>query len=363
MNSSSGLHYIRPIDIYDTFMAKEKKLSVNTILKIARKKGIILSSDTSRDELSRYISSIPFDNSDIAELYELIESDRRAEKTTSNRVKKQVTFDEIKAAVDKLNEERAPFDEVYTILTDPGASTCILDAVYYETDYSKARMLQTTKKKARIEFAPRGDTLVRFPANEKCTKIVDSILSNIESNSGEVLSVEHIELSHIADAEKRNNFFISLLGNVENMPAKDVVSVKMVPIADTDDFTSDEEEASSPELTGLIKRVAIDGKAITVLKEYQSLIQKGFFISSLTWIAEDKDVKPNVLVELEAGFANPNECKGFKYSVRGIYTLEKDSGMFSIQKKAAPEAARIKYLAVIEKAAKRSIDEISHDKS
>jgi hypothetical protein len=355
-------YHVRPIDIYDTFMAKEKKLSITTILQIARAKGIILSPNSSRENLAQYISSIPFDYDDIVELYTLIESDKKGEKTTSTRVKKKLDFTTVNSAVDKLNKDRELFKEVYQIISPPNSPVIVLEATYHETDYSRARMLQTTKRKARIEFTSKTDTLVRFPANGKCTQIVNDIILNIETNEGEKFDVEKIELSHISSPERRNSFFLSLLSNADQMVTEDIVSVKMMPLnADGDDDMNETEGGTA--ITGLIKRIAIEGTAITALNEYKSLINNGFFISNISWKAKDTTTNPNILVELEAGFSNPVDCIDFKYSVKGIYTLEKDSGFFSLHRKQATETDRLKYLTKIENAAKASMDKVNDDKS
>lgn len=362
MAINRGMHYIRPIDIYDTFMAKEKRLSIVTMLKIARSKGILLSVHSDREELARQISHIPFDSSDIVSLYEKIEEDKKREKTTSTRIKQKIAFSNIKGAIDRLKEQRGLFDEVYTIVSNPDAPTCIIEALYYETDFSKARMLQTTKRKARIEIDSKDGTLIRFPANEKCTQIVDSIIKNIEEASdSQELFIERIELAHVTNSEQRNKFFLTLLNSLEKLPAKDVIAVKMIPMDSLDEDDEDEDSANKKEITGMIRKIAIEGQALTASPEYQGLIEKQFFISNMIWTATDTGSSPNVLVELEAGFANQQDCRDFKYSVKGTYSVEKDSGVFSMHRKQATESDRLKYLSLIEKAAQRSISELGND--
>jgi hypothetical protein len=360
IDSQGRNYYLTPLDIYDTLMAKERKLSISTMIQLAQKKGILLSSQDSRETLARYISSIPFDYGDIEELYNIIETDQRREKTTNSTVRKTISFDSVKDDVDKLNEEREVFGEVYSIVSNPNSPTVIIDAKYRETDFAKARMLQTTKREARIELSPKTkDTLIRFPANEKCNQIVNALISNIEKYTGQNIEVEKVELTNITTPAKRNKFFFSLMNGIEGMPTKDVLSVKMIPMNLED---ADEEPEENAQITSLIRRVAIDGQAITASKEYQSLVSKGFFISSIVWQADDTTTNPNTLVELEAGFAVQSECKDFKYSVKGTYAFEKEAGGFSLHRKPASELDRIKYLSLIEKAAKDSLDEVSNDK-
>lgn len=355
--------YLEPLDIYDTLMAKEKRLSIAAMLNIAREKGVLLSGEDSRESLARYLSSIPFDYGDISRLYDLIESDARRDKTTSSRVKKELKFPSILTAVNTLNDERSVYGEVYSIVSPPSSQTVVLDVRYIETDFSKARMLQKTRKDARIEFnIATSDTLIRYPANDKCGQIVRSLIKKVENGLGDDIVLERIELSNIVTAEKRNDFFFKLMDNLSGMPAKDVVSVRMMPMNGDSDEDAQEEEENS-QLVSLIKRVSFDGQAITASKEYKSLVDKGFFISNVTWKACDMTVSPNILVELEAGFAVQGECKDFKYAVKGTYAFEKEANGFSLYKKTATELDRIKYLGLIERAAKSSLDEVSNVKN
>lgn len=371
MNNTARNYFINSVDIYDTLMAKSKQLTKSIIMDIAQKKGFLISKDDTREELATFAASLPFDYDDIGALYDLIEQDQHRDKVTSSTVKKKIAFENLKVAIDRVNEERAPYGEVLTILSDPRDGKIAVQASYVDTNFGKARMLQHTKREARIEFgATQNATHVRLPANEKCAKILSSIVKAIEESTGDTLEMEKVELRNITKPAKRNDFFFGLLNSVAGMPLQNILSVKMVPMPISADNDSDEVDTETseeevviegPRITGLIKRVAIEGDAVHGTREYQSLVEKGFFIANISWQAIDTNAKPSLMVELEAGFADQTECKGFKYAVKGIYNQEKDSGDFSFRRKAADDLTKRKYLTLIEKAAKTSFDGLTSD--
>ena len=77
----------------------------------------------------------------------------------------------------------------------------------------------------------------------------------------------------------------------------------------------------------------------------------------------DKTIEPNLLIEFEAGFAEPQDCKGFEYVVKGAYTYKKNENSFSSTRKPLSEPDKLKYKLKIEEAARKSKQEVSHDKT
>lgn len=356
----SRKYHVTQQDIRDVLLARGQKVSVNALVGFAKSKNILISSTQDRNELARYVATIPFDNNDIEYLYDLIEYDQRREKTTSSRVKRQLPEKSIRDAVNKLQEKRAHSNDVLTVISSPGAPTCILEYTYDEEDFGKARMLQVTRKKVRIEFELGAkETVIRLPANARCEEAVDYILGIINENTEEPFKVEKIDLSHLSSPHKRNYFFDSLMKNMDGMEPEDVIGVKISRLdeEDDDEFTDDEDVP----VPCFIKKAALEGSSLLSQEEYHAFMNKGFFISNMKWRAIDKTSSDLLKVEIEAGFADQANCKKFKYDIKGVYTTEKDSAIFSDKRRPASESERIKYLALIEKSSECSIEGANRD--
>ncbi|MDL2280114.1 hypothetical protein LJC15_05605 [Desulfovibrio sp. OttesenSCG-928-G11] len=353
----SRKYHITQQDIQDVLLARGQKVSVNALVALAKSKNILVSNHEERMSLARYVAKIPFDNSDIEFLYDLIEYDQRREKTTNSRVKKNIPEAEVREAVKNLQEQRSYSNEVLNVISKPGAPTCIIEYEYDEEDYGKARMLQVVRKKVRLEVSlGNKETIIRHPANLKCEQAVDYILNTINEAADEPFKVEKIDLSHIASPDKRNLFFDSLMKNMEGIQADDVTGIKISRMGeDEEDSTDDGQEVLVP---GFIKKAALEGSSLLLQDEYQAFKNKGFFISNMKWTAVDITSQERVKVEFEAGFSDQANCKNFKYDVKGVYTTEKDSTIFIDKRRPANEAERLKYLALLEKASETSIDEV-----
>ncbi|MEF3698141.1 hypothetical protein [Desulfolutivibrio sp.] len=367
--------HITSIDIFAALMAKGRKIGVTGLVNFAKQKCILVSKDEDRELLSEYVSQLPFDFDDIVKLYEIIESDNRREKLSITQVKKTISYDKFQHAIDSLSTQLAISGEKITILSNPDSPFLRIIYEYPHVDYGKATMLQETIVRDSIEFSlqKKDVTDIRFAANSKCKDLIKKIIDEIEGLESSTIEIDEIDLSHVTDGKRRNDFFFSLINTIPGLVLDDVSGVKISNInnsiaiendlVDTDAEETEPEMFPATELTGFIKDVAIRGKSLLFQKEYLDFVEKGFFISNLVWRSLDKNVEPNIMVEFEAGFADHQQCKNFQYSVKGAYVFKKDKSVFSSTRKPLAEPDKIKYKTKIEQAALKSKREISYDKA
>ncbi|WP_028570905.1 hypothetical protein [Desulfonatronum lacustre] len=361
--------HVTSIDIFDTLMAKGRKIGAHGLIDMAKQKYILVSQNEERQKLANYVSQLPFDHDDIVNLYEIIEQDYRREKITTKQIKKALTYDQIHNSVEALSTQLANIGEKINILTNPNSPTLIIEYEYKDIDYGKATMLQEVIRKDRIEFTHNIiETNIRTAANEKCKELIQKIIQEIERAENENLDVDEIELANVADGKKRNDFFFALINSIADLQLDDVSGVKIsrfggAPIDEEHESDNGEEVLPTPELAGFIREVAIKGKALLSQKEYIDFVDKGFFISNLTWKSLDIACVPNQLVEFEAGFSDPQDCKGFQYAVKGAYTFKKENSTFSTTRKKLSEPEKISYKSKLEEAARFSKQEVTNDKS
>ncbi len=365
--------HITSLDIFDTLMAKGRKIGIDGLMNMAKNKYILISKGDDKEKLAEYVSQLPYDYDDIVALYEIIEQDTRREKLSTIQIKKKMEYDHIQEAVDSLSTQLANCGEHLSIKSNPNQPVLFLEYEYKDVDFGKATMLQETTLRDRIEFSLKKTDLtdVRFAANQKCKDLIDRIIKEIEQISKNSIDVDEIELSHISDGGKRNRFFFSLISAIPGLELDDVSGVKISKSNDSltvedeikelagDDVEND--AMATKELTGFIKEVAIKGRALLSQKEYQDFVSKGFYISNIVWKSLDKNIEPNLLVEFEAGFSNHQECKGFQYAVKGAYSYKKNESIYSTTRKPLTEPDKLKYKSMLEESARRSKKEASHE--
>lgn len=367
--------HITSLDIFDTLMAKGRKIGVDGLMNMAKNKYILISKDDDKEKLAEYVSQLPYDYDDIVGLYEIIEQDTRREKLSTMQIKKKMKYDQFHGVVDSLSTQLASCGERLNIKSNPNQPVLFLEYEYRDVDYGKATMLQETIIRDRIEFSlNKSDvTDVRFAANKKCKEMIEKIIKEIEEASSDKLEVDEIELSHISDGGKRNRFFFTLISEIPGLELDDVSGVR---ISKSNDVLTIENEVkehgeddvdpdaiATKELTGFIKEVAIKGSALLNQKEYRDFVSKGFFISNIIWKSLDKSVEPNLLVEFEAGFANNQECKGFQYTVKGAYSYKKNESVYSTTRKPLAEPDKLKYKSKLEESARKSKREVSYEET
>jgi hypothetical protein len=123
-----------------------------------------------------------------------------------------------------------------------------------------------------------------------------------------------------------------------------------------DEETKDEETAeAADEMLSVVENVALYGQMLMSSAEYQQLKQKGFYITSVTWISQQK-YSPFNRVEFEAGFEHPKQGKGFRYNVRGIYRKRKSK--YTKTRRPVDDDVKQSWFPIIERTAHQVLAEL-----
>ncbi len=107
------------------------------------------------------------------------------------------------------------------------------------------------------------------------------------------IPIDLIEVGEFTAAQ-RTEFFTFLISKLEGFTLNNVTSVKVEPVQkdggkDELDLEDDRNrEHAEQEALALVKNVVLKGEALLVSEEYQSLLKKGFFITSIIWRAKQK---------------------------------------------------------------------------
>ncbi|UJB63277.1 hypothetical protein YS110_00090 [Acidovorax sp. YS12] len=347
-------------DIFDLLASAKQKLTENVLREIARERGIFYSPNDSREDLADALSLLPFTLNELVGLMDRRETSRRNEKTTTIILDATIESDDIKAAIKEYQEEVGPTEKVDSHLK--GANEVVLNVEYDEMDYSRTRLIQRQRHDATIQFVQQnGKTLVRLPASEKSLRIVENLTSRIESHRKAVVPRETIELDPDFGADERTAFFTRLMSELPGYKLKGVTNLRISPSKrsdtetdDDEDLDDDEREAASREMLVIVRSMALTGENLMASEEYQALRKRGFFITAITWRADQTSI-PYDAPHLHAEFADGEAGTGFKYSVKGIYRFQE--GFYTKTARPADDAEREKLYGLLEATARKVLSE------
>jgi len=360
MSKQNLLYCATDKEIYDVLMSAKQRIHSGVLLELGKDRKIFYSSSDSREDLIHQLSLLPHGYHELNIILEQREHAGRAEKVTSVTFNAKLTVDELKEIAKEYIGE-SPDDEKVTTFTK-GADQVFVNVKYSDIDYGKTRLVQRTPKEAAIEFHVGEDkTVVRMPANAKAKEVLGKFRTKLETKRKEEVPFERIEISDFNSSEARTEFFTTLISKLEGFKLDNVTSVKVEPIsklASEDDLDLDDDqskEEAKQEALALVKNVALKGETLLASEEYQSLLKKGFFITSIIWRSKLL-TDPFPVVEFEAAFEEPELGKGFKYHVRGA--LNFSEGEYTKTLRPLEPADKEKYLAILEKTASSTVKTI-----
>lgn len=349
-------------DIYDLLISGKQRLTENVLHELARDRGIFYSPKESRSDLADRLSMLPHDFHDIAGIVERREHGRRGEKTTSIRLDAAIPVEELRAAVAAYQQEAGASEKV--VHHQKGANGLAMQVEYDEFDHSRTRLLQKQRHEAGIDFMVEdGKTVVRLPATEKAKRIVAIVKDKIESTRKENIAEESIELTALTTPEARSAFFTKLISQLPGYRLKDVTNLKVAShqadeaIEDDDalDIENDSEGEAGRKMYAAVHSMALNGQNLVQSEEYQQLTKRGFFITAITWRAEQISL-PYDIIQFDAGFEDRQRGTGFKYAVQGAFRFQK--GQHTKSPRPVSETERAAFFALIESTARKVLTDL-----
>jgi hypothetical protein len=356
-------------EVYDLLMGSKKAITQRVLLDFAASRGIFYSPRNDRDQLIDVISVLPLTFSELQHFIGHREGAGRGDKTTSITLGAELTIEDMKEACKMYAQERDA-DEKATQRQE-GVNRCVLSVEYIDLDFSKTTLLQRKFKEAEIELVvAENETMIRMPATEKGRKIVNELIEHLETVKKVKIQERTIDLSRFSSAMK-TQFFTQLSSSLEGYKHYDVshVNIEREIVTESQSLTGvdegddeiqvveDETAEIKETMISAVHQAALRGQSLLYTPEYQALLNKGFYLSSIVWQSTRLD-PPQDLYEFDAGFEDPKAGIGLKYNVRG---MRKNRGVNSYNKtwRAITEKReRSPLLALIENAAKAVASEL-----
>lgn len=357
MTKTHGPSIYIPTDknIFDAF--HHKKATTKELRLFLRKKGIIASNLTTKEDLIRKICRIPFGYRDYQYITELLENPNRKEKITRSAIRTSTTQKEVVESAEKVKSELLEKGESTTI--NITGNKIFVRSTYVEIDFTKTELKQRQRKVCEVELELNSDELtIRRPASKKGQEISDLLRKKLSEEKDTELIEENISLETVTDPKSRTLFFDKLIKKIPGYHIFDVIDVNVHHIDDKGEDIEKENDENGEEniISSKIVKAALSGEGVLESEQFSQLHEEGFYISKIIWIVEDKDIGGD-RIELEAEFGDPRLCKDFKYLVRGIFRYNDSRGHHNATRRPASKTELHQYNPLLEKAAKEAAEE------
>jgi hypothetical protein len=304
-------------DIYDLLMSARQKMSEKILRSLALERGIMYSEETDRGVLCELISQLPHDYNSIVKLIDTREQSSRSEKRTFACIPVQLSMSELDQVINNYRANSKNSDEI--LLRSKRSNAAHLNVAYEELDYSKTRLMQRQTRDADVEISiENGQTIIRTPSSDKADEIVSSIAAEIERIKLQKISATSITMDGLG-SEQRTLFFLKLIGALPDYKLRTVVNMRIASEVESDDDDGDSDiendRVAGHGLVGKVNDIAMSGVNLLQSNEYQNLRKSGFFITSMTWQA-DQISKPKDLLQFEVSFRSGRQGTGFRFNAR-----------------------------------------------
>ena len=304
-------------DIFDLLISSKQRLTEKNLSEMFIGRGLIMSRETDRFALCETISQMPHDRKSLLYMIEMREAASRLEKRAFTELAIALTSSEIDAAVNAYS--RAPGIADKITVQWRRAKGAFFNVEYDETDYSKTRLMQTQKRDAGIEItSENGITTIRMPSTDKADDIVAGIVTEIEKIKLQKVEQGNISLSGMS-AQARTEFFIRLIRGIPGYRLISVVSMKVASELPVDELTADLDIETDgdvgQEFLSKVNKVAMSGHNLLQTEEYQTLLRNGFFLTAVSWRAEQIE-RPNDVLQFDISFKNGSEGTGYRFNAK-----------------------------------------------
>lgn len=327
----SSLYYASDKNIFDAI--NNAKVDGETIQEMFRRRNIVCSRQTKREDLAEFLSRLTHDYLDHKDLSLRLGTTPRRERVTAiDLIGLPPKNSEIQAAIETLKVKLQKHGDVVTVTQE--GNTFLLEVRYTEIDYKRTEFSQLQRRTGVLEIVKdKQRTVVRSTKSHYMDEARDELVIQICNETAEELERREISLAHFLEPTIRSQFFFDLMTKLSGYVRKDVTDVfvfKPRPeSAEDDESDGVEEDSAEPH----VERVLLKGVGVSQSEILRQLTkEKDYYIAKVGWIV-NKTMGAGGSYEIEATFAEPRECTGFSYLLRGVYDLTEDG---KVTKKRRP---------------------------
>lgn len=323
-----SIYYMNDQNIRDGLLAQKVKAS--HLIKILKDRNIIVSPLSSKEELINMLKFIRFDYYDYVHLSAILANQDKKESKSSIDIDKKVTSRQILSTFESIKgvlEARQITAEV----SQQSSKKITINFEYVEFDHSKPPMRQKSLRKGVVECdITNTGAMLNYPENKVGAIIKDHLIEQLSKKLDTELKPIEFDFEN-SNVATRNNFFLSVINNVDKYEVYDVVTVAVKKIEEkkakesssSGDSNNDSDNDSVGEaFTGEVRNAILRGNQILTSKVYSGLNTGNYYIYKITW--KIREIIPNVGADqsdcftVEIEFSDKDKAKGLKYCVKTV---------------------------------------------
>ncbi|MBE2203739.1 MAG: hypothetical protein IAE94_05335 [Chthoniobacterales bacterium] len=347
--------YLTDKDLRDLFAGKE--IPKTKLLKIGNRRGILMSSNDDIEDVQNYLCSQIFSFSTVERISSELNIADNISKEKTRQVLGELDAEKIKDAIEETFKARTSFKENYKITPISGKDNSYnVEVSFVELNLKSATPLQRIQRVFTIELENTPGSLdIRFSGIERAGEVVRQLVRALPYKDKDKSTQRIISLHDVRDSAARIAFFFDIIQNVEGFTLLDVKEIHMehrLPDEEEDDEEeggeeTKEESAESEAIKGLLRKAALNGKAVHTTDFYDQLKDSGYYIGSIVWTAQEIGGDHRI-AEFACSFDDPVYANEFNFAVRRVIKPNVDKGKKK-PKGVPPDMAKIK--RALEKAA------------
>ncbi|EIL3964964.1 hypothetical protein LLT88_004821, partial [Escherichia coli] len=268
-----SIYYMNDQNIRDGLLAQKVKAS--HLIKILKDRNILVSPLSSKEELINMLKFIRFDYYDYVYLSSILANQDKKESKSSIDIDKKVTAKQILSTFESIKgvlEARQITAEV----SKQSSKKITINFEYVEFDHSKPPMRQKSFRKGVVECdITATGAMLNYPANKVGAIIKDHLITQLSKKLDTELKPIEFDFENSSVAT-RNNFFLSVINNVEKYEVYDVVTVAVKKIEEkkgkeSSSSADSDNDSVGEAFTGEVRNAILRGNQILTSKVYSGL--------------------------------------------------------------------------------------------
>lgn len=348
MIKGKGLFYANDKSLYDALT--QKKIKNSDLSKLFISRGILISSETERNETAKYFCRLNHDYFDHQIIADVLGVIKRKDKSTFLRVKTDAKIEDIETILNGLSSDIETLGDRARV--QRSQTSIQLTINYQSVNYGKTEFSQVTENEATIYVENiNGHLTIRSPNTDYSNIVKEKIIDSLSKRSNDDIEITKISISPHISTTIKSQFFIDIAKNISGFEFDDITDVYVFNPENSDRF-SDETES---DMGVHIEKASLKGKGVLNSTTYNDLKSKGFYISKIVWKSKSKS--KDKILEFEAQFSSPATCSDFSYQIKGEY-LANRHGVFNKSKRSVSLSDEIRYQRLIEDSAYLSLSKI-----
>ncbi|MGP9500252.1 hypothetical protein [Halomonas sp. AOP43-D1-4] len=358
---TGSLYSVNDKALYDAL--HQSQLTKSDLKDLFLARGIVIPSDASREDLSKYFSRLIHDYYDYKALAKILGSRGRRDKSTVSYIDVPgIGVEQVQEAALELNDMIGDLDANSQVKIIGNKVEVVVN--YREVNFNKNEFRQVDEREAVLSLEVEGDKLViRSPLTDVVESFKGILVSNLSESLGKELEIESINMEGIQEPEKRTEFFERLIKGLDGLNFRDVTDVYIFHPKNLEDNLDDEDgeedESDSVDLGVHITRASLKGEKVLQSEELRGLYEKGFYIWKIIWQSDDGSYDSDIF-EFEAQFKDAENFTGFSYLPRGYYKY-KGNLEYNSSKTGFSSMEERELSVKIEKAAQKAVADIFDD--